>query len=147
MPVERRLVGYADEVAALIAGRTVELAQNKLGILMRRISGWMAGHGYSVALEKIEVVLPDQKKYRDPTLRPISIGGLTIESKPAAKYLALMLHSRLNFFEHIKVAVDKAAIGVSALSRLMAHVGGPMSTRSHLFMGATQSVLLYGAEV
>ena len=145
MPEESRLVGYADDVAALVAGRTVEQAQSRLGILMRRVSGWMTAHGFNLALEKTEVVILTRR--RIPTLRPISIGELTIESKPAVKYLGLMLDSKMSFFEQIKAAADRAAAGVAALSRLMANVGGPISTRRRLLMGATQSVLLYGAEV
>ena len=145
MPEESRLVGYADDVAALVAGRTVEQAQSRLGILMRRVSGWMTTHGFNLALEKTEVVILTKK--RIPTLRPISFGESIIESKSAVKYLGLTLDSKMSFSEQIQAAANKAAAGVSALSRLMANIGGPTSSRRRLLMSSTQSVLLYGAEV
>lgn len=76
-------------------------------------------------------------------LRSISSDELTIESKPMVKYL----NSKMNFFIfEMKAAADKAGAGISALSRLISNVRGPISTRRRLLMNATH-VLPYGAEV
>lgn len=39
---------------------------------------------------------------------------LTIESKPAVKYLGLMLNRRMSFFEEINAAANWVAAGVLA---------------------------------
>lgn len=145
MPEETRLVGYADDVAALIAARTVEQAQLKLGQVMRRVDRWMAAHGLTLALSKTEVVVLTKK--RIPTILPVRVGEEIVVSKPAAKYLGVMIDSKLSFFEQIRQTAEKAARGVTALSRLMANVGGPKSSKRRLLMAAVQSTLLYGAEV
>ncbi|CAD7080525.1 unnamed protein product [Hermetia illucens] len=145
MSEESRLVGYADDVAVLVAGRTVEPAQSRFGILMRRVSGWMTTHGFNLTLEKTEIVILTKK--RIPTQGPMPFSGSIIESKSAVKYLGLTLDSKTSSFEQIKATANKAAAGVSALSRLMANIGGPSSSRRRFLMSSTQFVLLYHAEV
>ena len=145
MPPESRLIGYADDVAALVSGLTVEHAQLRLGVLMRRVLGWMDARGLSIAPEKTGVVI--LTKRRIPRIRTISVGDALIESKPCVKYLGVLLDSRMSFSEHVREAANRAATRVSALSRLMANLGGPSPTRRRLLMSTTQSVLLYGAEI
>lgn len=145
MPEETCLVGYADDIVALIAARTVEHAQIKLNKVMRTVDHWMATHGLSLALSKTEVVILTKK--RIPTIIPVRVGEVTVESKSAAKYLGVIVDTKMTFLEHIRQTADKAAKGVAALSRLMANVGGPKSSKRRLLMTAVQSTLLYGAEV
>ena len=49
-----------------------------------------------------------------------------VETKPAAKYLGAMVYSKLCFWDHI---VDKAARGITTLSRIIANVTGPKSSK------------------
>ncbi|XP_054259233.1 uncharacterized protein LOC128983977 [Macrosteles quadrilineatus] len=58
-----------------------------------------------------------------------------------------MVDNKLSWRDQIFRTADKAARSVAALSRLMANVGGPRSSRRTLLMSAVQSVLLYGSEV
>lgn len=145
MPEESCLVGYADDVAALVAARTVDQAQIKLNRVMRLVNNWMESHGLTLALGKTEVVVLTKK--RIPTVIPVRVGDEVVESKAAVKYLGVMIDSKMTFFEQIKRTADKAAKGVMSLSRLMANIGGPRSSRRRLLMAAVQSVLLYGSEV
>lgn len=145
MPDETRLVGYADDVAALVAARNVEEAKLKLETVMLRVNEWMQDHGLSLAISKTEIVVLTKK--RIPRIFPVRIGNAQIETKPAAKYLGVMVDSRMTFGEQIKQTADKAAKGVAALSRLMPNVGGPRACKRRLLMSAVQSVLLYGSEV
>lgn len=145
MPDECVLVGYADDVATLIAARTVEQAQIRLNMVMLLVSNWMTSHGLSLALQKTEVVLLTKKHI--PTEFSIRVGEELLTTKPAVKYLGLMVDCRASFNEQIRCTANKAAAKVTALSRLMANVGGPSSSKRRLLMTAVQSVLLYGAEV
>lgn len=145
MPEETVLVGYADDVAALIPARDVEQAQLKLNQVMRRINGWMDEHGLSLALSKTEIVILTRK--RIATIIPMRVGEEIIQTKPAAKYLGIMIDTKTSFWEQIRQTADKAAKGASSLSRLMANTNGPKSSKRRLLMNAVQSVLLYGAEV
>lgn len=145
MPDECLLVGYADDVAALVAARTLDQAQIKLNMVMLTVLDWMSAHGLSLALQKTEVVVLTKK--RIPTIVPVRVGGEVVTTKPATKYLGLMIDTKLSFSEQIRVTARKAAAGVTALSRLMANVGGPSSSKRRLLMSAVQSVLLYGSEI
>ena len=57
MPENTFLVGYADDIAAVIIARDVELAQMRLRQVMRRVSSWMTDHGLKLAADKTEIVL------------------------------------------------------------------------------------------
>lgn len=107
MPGELRLVCYGDDVVGLKS--TDEQSPSRFGMLMRWVS-------------------------RNPNMRPISIGNLTIESTPALKYLGLTLNVKMSFFDEIKAAVDKTATRLYTLSWLMANLGGPTSIRTRLFI-------------
>ena len=84
LPPESRLIGYADDVAALVAGLTVEHAQLRLNVLMRKVGNWMTTHGLNLALEKTEVVILTKKRIQ--RVRPINVGEVMVESRPAIKY-------------------------------------------------------------
>jgi len=145
MPEETSLVGYADDIAALIAARNVELAQLKLNQVMRVVNTWMSEHGLSLALSKTEIVILTKK--RIDTVVPFRVGREVVQSTRAAKYLGVMVDNKLSWRDQIFRTADKAAKVVSHLSMLMANVGGPRSSRRRLMMSTVQSVLLYGAEV
>lgn len=145
VPEETVLVGYADDIAALIAARDIEEAQLKLNKVMRAVNDWMGDHGLSLALNKTEIVIITKKRIN--TLMPMHVGNEVVASKPAARYLGVMVDTKLSFWEQIRQTADKAAMGVTALSRLMANTSGPRSSRRRLLMSAVQSVLLYGSEI
>lgn len=134
------LVGYADDVAVLIAARDVEMVHLKLNQVMRKVNGWMTEHGLSLALSKTEIVILTKKRIN--TILPLRVGEVTVRTKPAAKYLGLMIDCKLNFWEQIRRTVDKAARRVASLSRLMANVTGPKSSKRRLPMTTVQAVLI-----
>lgn len=68
------LVGFADDVAALVPGCTFEQAQSKLGILMRRVNGWMTFHSFGPCAGKNRRSHLEQKENPDPAFhidRPV----------------------------------------------------------------------------
>lgn len=145
MPDETILIGYADDAALVVAARSVELAQFRLNQAMRTIVAWMDEHGLSLALSKTEIVV--LTKRRIETILPLRVGETEVISKPAVKYLGVLVDCNLRFFDQIKATADKAARGVAALSWLMANVGGPKAAKRRLLMSSVQSVLLYGSEI
>lgn len=145
MPEETRLVAYADDVAALIADRTIAGAQLKLNQVMRKIEWWMEERGLSLALQKTEIVVLTKKRIE--TILPLKVGEETVGTKKAAKYLGVTIDNRMNFAQQIKAGSEKAEKYVRHLSRLMANIGGPRASKRRLMMEVTNSILLYGAEV
>ncbi|CAB0007882.1 unnamed protein product [Nesidiocoris tenuis] len=145
MPEEVTLVGYADDVAAVILGRTLESAQIKLERVMRRVGEWMSDHGLSLALQKTEVVIITRKRIQ--TLLPVRVDSTELQTSEAVRYLGVMVDTKLKFGVHIRRAADKAAKMTTALSRLMANTRGPRASRRRVLMSVVHSILLYGVEV
>ncbi|XP_047354996.1 uncharacterized protein LOC124951174 [Vespa velutina] len=110
MPEETLLVRYADDITVLIAARYVELAQLKLHQVMRTVNGCMTDHG--LLLEQTEIVILT-KMIINITL-PSQVGGIAVESKPAIKYLGIMIDRRLNFVAQIQQTPSNAAKGVTS---------------------------------
>ena len=65
------LIGYADDVALTITSRDMQVTQERLNLVMRRINLWMGEHGLQLAIPKT-----------DPH---------TIRTKTAVKYLGVLL--------------------------------------------------------
>ena len=100
MPPECYLVGYTDDVAAVIAGRTLDELRRKLNQVMIRCNQWLDTHGLKLATEKTELVLITQK--RIPLNVDMQVLSQTIRTQDSVKYLGMMLDSRLNFTDQRK---------------------------------------------
>ena len=142
MPVDTSLVGYADDVAAIIASRDLEGAQMKLNQVMRRVSQWMVDHGLSLAVQKTEIVVLTTR--RMDTIVPIQVGNETIQTKAAVRHLGIMLDTKLIYWEQIRRAMEKADTATTNLSRLMANVDGPKPSKRRVLISVVHSILLYG---
>lgn len=145
MPQDSILVGYADDVAAVIVARDIDLAQLKLNQVMRRLTEWMSDHKLVLAEHKTEIVMLTRKRIN--TLVPMQVGQTIINTSRSTKYLGVTLDTKLTFWAHIQRVTDKAAKIVTALSRLMGNIKGPKPSKRRLLMTTVQSVLLYGAEI
>lgn len=145
MPEETHLVAYADDVAAVIAARTVEQAQRKLNIVMMRTKAWLDSHGLSLASEKTELIFLTKRHI--PLEIEMRVNENRIKTQRAVKYLGIKLDSRLTFSAQAQYAAKKTGKVTSALSRLMANVGGPTQQKRKLLMESTNNILLYGCEI
>lgn len=145
MPVDSYLVGYADDIAAVITARNMEEAQSKLNQAMLRTKSWLDSHNLKLATEKTELLIITGKHI--PLEVDMRVLSGTITTSRSIKYLGLKLDSRLNFNDQLEQATTKAAQATASLSRLMANVGGPISSKRKLIMATTQSILLYGCEI
>ncbi|KAM8702461.1 hypothetical protein ACLKA7_001792 [Drosophila subpalustris] len=106
---------------------------------------WLTNHGLCLAEQKTEAVLiSSRKKPQNPAIR---IGATTIVTKPAIKYLGLMIDHRLKFKDHLQFASIKAAHATNAISRIMANTRGPRQQSRKPIAGVVTSILLYGSKV
>lgn len=145
MPENNFLVGYADDIAAVIIDRNSEDIQLKLNQVMRRISAWMIEHSLELATAKTKLVFLT-KKHID-TLMTMTVSGIQVQAKSAAKYLGMTLDCKLNFSKHLNKVANKAATVTTSLSKIMANVKGPRQSKRKLMLQTAEAIMLYGAEV
>lgn len=145
MPEDTFLVGYADDIAAVIKARNTDDAQRKLRQVMLRTQAWLDQHGLQLATHKTEVLLLTRRHI--PLEIEMHIGDTQILTKKVVKYLGIRLDSKLTYSAQINYATNKAAQITAQLSRLMANIGGPLPNKRRLLMEASNSILLYGCEI
>lgn len=145
MPKDTFLVGYADDIAAVIQARNTEDAQRRLRQVMIRTKFWLSSHGLELAAHKTELLLLTRQ--RIPLEINMQFGEAVIPTKKSLTYLGIRLDSKLTYSAQIRYATTKAAEITANLSRLMANVGGPLPKKRRLLMEACNSILLYGCEI
>lgn len=145
MPQETFLVGYADDIAAVISARDTEEAERKLRQIMIRTQTWLDAHGLSLATQKTELLLLTRRHI--PTTIDFNIGETTLHTKQCVNYLGIRLDPKMTFSNQIQHAATKSAKITAQLSRLMANIGGPTQNKRRLLMETSTSILLYGCEV
>ena len=145
MPEGTYLSGYVDDIVAGIAARDTVKLQWKLNQVMRLVNGWMQNHGLELAIQ--ETKLKPITGKRIPKVIKMQVGKEEIETMMVIKHLGIMMDTKLTFWDHIRMALDKAASVTTALSRLMPNVNGPRSGKRRLLITVAQSILLYGSEV
>lgn len=145
MPEDTFLVGYADDVEAVVIARNVEELQMELNQVMRRVNFRMKNHGLETAVTKTEIVLLSKK--RIDNLINMEVNNTSVGTKNAAKYLGVILDTKLNYVKHLRTVANKAAEVTSSLSKMMANVRGPRPSKRRLQIRIAESIMLYGAEV
>lgn len=145
MPKGTFLVGYADDIAAVIEARNTEEAQRRLTQVMIRTKNWLDSHGLQLASQKTELLLLTRKHI--PTEIDMRFDDVVIRTTKSLKYLGIRLDPKLTYMNQIKHAANKAGKITAQLSRLMANIGGPLPSRRKLLMETCTSILLYGSEI
>lgn len=79
MAVETHLVGFADDRWwRAICRENIEVAQLRLGMVMRRVKEWMRDYDLSLALRKSEILVHIEK--RTQTITPIRVAELEVDT-------------------------------------------------------------------
>ena len=145
LPLEAKVVGFADDIAVVVRDRDLQDLQFHANEAIQTIRDWLTKMGLSLAEQKTEVVLITSR--RKIEVAKIRIGDHIISSKPSLKYLGVLIDSRLSFKYHIAAVTTKAANTCSAISRMMPNVGGPKHFKRLVISRVITSILLYGSPV
>lgn len=117
MPKETKLVGFADDIAAVVTARYKDQARWQIAQVSRRVNDWLNEHKMRLAANKTEmVVLTRQRKF--PVPFSAEIVGVNIAAEKTLKYLGVMIDAKLTYWTQIQRAADKASKMVAMLSRL-----------------------------
>ena len=130
------LVGYADNIAAVITARNMEEAQRKLSRVMLRTKTWLNSLGLDL-----------QCIQRNYCWSPIVISSCMWSIKSSVRYLEIRLETRLTFSYQIHNLANKAQKIVGQLSRLMANIGRLLPVRRRLLMKVANIIMLYENEI
>ncbi|XP_068150177.1 uncharacterized protein [Drosophila tropicalis] len=140
-----RIFGFADDIAVVLTEKELAVAEQKCNSAIATIGRWLSVAGLELAAHKTEAVLISSRKKVETA--SIEVGGKTITSKRAIKYLGVMLDTRLCFREHLEYTCQKALSSARALARTMLNTRGPKQERRLLLTSVTKSISLYAAPV
>ncbi|XP_053968294.1 uncharacterized protein LOC128869714 [Anastrepha ludens] len=145
MPDGVYLVGYADDVAAVITARDLDAARRKFTQTMTKIKTWLDSQDLSLAPEKTELILFTRARIPVEVTMPVYTQNKT--TSKVVKYLGIKPDHKLTYWAQIQYAAQKSTKTISRLSRLMANIGGPIASRRKPLTDTMVPFLLYGCEV
>lgn len=145
VPPNIKIIGFADDIAIVVTGKTLEEITEDANDAIRSIRSWITTAGLQLADHKTEAVLVTSRKKKETiTLR---VGSSDIISAPSIRYLGVQIDARLRFDEHLKRVGKKASQVANALAGLMPNIGGPRQTQRQLLAHVIDSITLYAAPV
>lgn len=145
VPPNIKIVGFADDVAVVVTGKTIEEITEDANNAIGSIRSWLMTAGLQLADQKTEAVLvTSRKKTETITLK---IGSCDITSAPSIRYLGVYIDARLRFDEHLRIVGKKASKVANALAGLMPNIGGPRQTQRRLLAHVVDSITLYAAPI
>ena len=145
LPTGVASIGFADDIGVTVVARLLEEVELYANEAVYEIKSWLENAGLQLAEHKTEVVLITKR--RKCTSMKIKVGTQTIYSKPALKYLGVMIDQRLNFRLHVEGAATKAYNIGALVARMLPNIGGPRPSRRLLISRVVSSILLYAAPV
>ena len=139
------IVAYADDIALIIVGKTIEDVQYLRDMAIEVVGNWLSDHGLNLAAEKTEAVLIARTKKK--VYATFTVIDEKIKTKDAMKYLGVTIDVRMSFKDHFRVAGLKVSEVARALAGVMPNIGGPKQPRRLLLASVVYSVILYGAPI
>ena len=145
VPEGTTIVGFADDLAVVVAAKHPEDVEVYATETVRAVKSWLEKAGLTLADAKTEAVLITKRR-KNNTVK-VEVGGHTVVSKPAIKYLGVIIDTKLSFREHLEYACQKAASATTALAKMLPNIGGPKHCRRLVLAGVVRSILLYSSPV
>ncbi|KAL7725925.1 hypothetical protein ACLKA6_000691 [Drosophila palustris] len=144
-PSSYRPLCFADDIAVVTTGKKLEDTSARCSSAIDVVISWLSQNGLALAEHKSEAVLMSSRKLVEKAV--VRVGYTHIESKPAIKYLGVMLDHRLSFKHHLEYVSARASTVTTALSRMMANTRGPKERSRKLIAGVVTSTILYASAI
>lgn len=145
VPQGCKIIGFADDIAIVTVAKHISVIENIANEAIASVRNWLETAGLKLAEHKTEAVLISSRKSRENA--ELRVGSQIIHSKPAIKYLGMMIDNRLSYKPHIEYVLNKASNMVAALSRMLPNCGGPRSRSRSLLVRVIGSVILYASPI
>ena len=114
MPDGAYLVGYADDVDAIIVARNVEEAKRKVNQVIIRTKSWFEDKRLKFVTKKTELIFLTRKCI--PLEVDITTCDTTLKTRKVVNYLGIRLDPSLTFWAHIRYVTTKLAKVTALLS-------------------------------
>lgn len=140
-----QLIAYADDLAVVVTGRTLEQLEDKAQYAVENVIHKLQRMGVTTATEKTEMVLLAGRR-KIPQMS-IKIENNEVISSQCVKYLGVYLDKDLKMTTHVKKVAERGLSMYNNLRRIMPRIGGPGSAKRQILVSAVRSVLLYAAPI
>ncbi|KMQ87436.1 reverse transcriptase [Lasius niger] len=102
-----QVVAYADDVVIMCSGQFTSIISERVGLGLKLLHEWTKGCGLGVNPDKTELVLFTRKKKIQSFTTP-KLDGKLLSLSSEAKYLGVVLDSKLNWKRNVEERVRKA---------------------------------------
>jgi ribonuclease HI len=141
------VVAYADDVVILCSGLFPSTISDRVNKALRLVEKWANSNGLGVNPDKTELVLFTGKRKTPPFNTP-SIGGKKLILSNEAKYLGVILDSKLNWSSNLTARINKAKTAFYLCRGAMGKSWGLSAKLTHWILTAiVRPILMYGVVV
>ncbi|MCP4489190.1 MAG: hypothetical protein GY820_18040 [Gammaproteobacteria bacterium] len=140
------LQAFADDLSALAEGNDTEVIWSRTCRTINTIEKWCETKGLRISAMKTKIIMFTRN--RKWSLRPIRVGGNTIELSPTVKLLGVTLDNKLNFNEHINKITKKATNSLMQCKRAVGPTWGlTPRTCKWIYSAVIRPILTYCAVI
>lgn len=139
-----KILQYADDLVLYNTDRFITNASNQISLSLSCLKTWFDNHGLELSVEKSVAVLFTRQ--RNPPSIDIGYDGIPIPQKNEAKFLGLVLDSKLSGIPHCDYIASKCERRINMLRCLSGVWWGahPLSLRL-VYNALVRSILDYGS--
>ena len=138
------MLGYADDLAALVTATTKENLMIKGDEVLHSIRLWLQTNKLEVAKDKVMAIVLNNRNDKDIYFE---LDDTTITTVKKVTYLGIILDRGLTFGPHLRHVCGKASRTANAVSAILPNIRGPRGSKRRVLALSMQSVLLYGAPI
>lgn len=142
-----KVVCYADDLVILIQGKFINTITDLMENALNTLKNWCVSCGLNVNPTKTELVL-FTNKYKIPDFKLPAFGGVTLKLSESAKYLGIILDSKLNWNKNIEERRKKAYNALYACKKCIGKKWGLKPGLIHwMYIMVVRPILTYGSLV
>jgi len=141
------VIAYADDVAIAVSGKFLNTIKEVMQKALSVIAKWASSCGLGINPGKTELVL-FTKRYKIPEVIPPSLNGTRLVFTDRARFLGLILDSKLSWRPNTTERVKKATMALYACRSAVGKRWGLKPELVHwLYIAVVRPVLMYGVSV
>ncbi|XP_055858922.1 retrovirus-related Pol polyprotein from type-1 retrotransposable element R1 isoform X1 [Episyrphus balteatus] len=142
-----KAVAYADDLVVLVSGKFLPVISEMTDTALRKVSNWATSCGLGVNQSKTELMLFTTKT-KIPAFPLPQLNGQILSLSSSAKYLGVILDTKLSWKLNIEERVRKASIAFYACSKTFGKKWGLKSKMIlWTYTAVVRPILTYGAIV